>query len=195
MDAEGVVEVYWAADAPQAHLVKTVLKKAGIDARVVGEMLQAALGELPMGPATSPRIWVPRKDEARARAIIAAWEKQRSEDRTEERAAWACPRCGEEVEGSFDICWKCQAPRDPTAEPEGDGADRADTKSDAGSPLGQVLREGGERPVRNFLLVSVFCTLTLTVFARHWGFAGGAAAAVLVGVVLACWLGSVRRGR
>jgi Flp pilus assembly protein TadB len=175
--------------------VKTVLKKAGIDARVVGEMLQAALGELPMGPATSPRVWVPRKDETRARAVIAEWEQQRSEDRTEERAPWACPRCGEEVEGSFDICWKCQAPRDPTAKPESDGANRPDPESDGGSPLDQVLREGGERPVRNFLFVSLFCTLALIFGARHWGFVGGAAAAVLVGVVSACWLGSARRGR
>jgi Flp pilus assembly protein TadB len=158
-------------------------------------MLQAAVGELPWGPVTSPRVWVSKQDEARALAIIAEWERQHRDDRTEQRAPWACPRCGEEVEGNFDICWKCQAPRDPTEEPESDGADRAEPKSDTGSPLGQVLREGGERPVRNFLFVSLFCTLALIVGTRLWGLPGGAAAAVLVGVVLACWLGSVRRGR
>jgi len=195
VDDPGVVEVYWAADAPQAHLVKTVLEKAGIDVRVVGEMLQAGLGELPMGPATSPRIWVPRKDEARARAVIAELEKHRHDDRTEQRAPWDCPRCGEEVEGNFDICWKCQAPRDPTEEPESFGANPADTKSSPDGPVEKVLREGGGRPVKDFVFVSLFCSGALIAGTRLGGFPVGAAAAVLVGIASACWLERARQGR
>lgn len=113
MDDTNVVEVYWAKDAPHAHLVKTVLQKAGIPAEVVGEMLQAAVGELPMGPASSPRVWVSKGDEARARAIIAEWEKERREEPAGESAPWVCAHCGAEVDAGFDLCWKCQRPRPP----------------------------------------------------------------------------------
>jgi hypothetical protein len=111
VDDENVVEVYWAKDAPQAHLVKTVLRRAGIDAQVVGEMLQQAIGELPMGPTTSPRVWVAKSDEARARAVIAEWERERRTAPAAAGAPWTCPGCGAEVDAGFDLCWKCQGPR------------------------------------------------------------------------------------
>lgn len=190
MDDDAVVEVYWAADAPQAHLVKTVLEKAGIEVHVVGEMLQQAAGDLPLGPATSPRIWVHKEDEERARAVIAAWERERREDRMEQPAPWTCSRCGEQVDGTFDICWKCQAPRDPTVETE-----LSVPKARAGDPVERVLREGGGNPLRTFLTVSVVCTVVLVVGTSLWGFLVGAWAAVLVGVVWACWLERVRQGR
>lgn len=193
MDDDAVVEVYWAADAPQAHLVKTVLERAGIEVHVVGEMLQQAVGELPMGPATSPRVWVPKEDEARARAVIAEWEKQGSEDRTEPQAPWTCPGCGEQVDGNFDICWKCQAPKDPAAEPERDAGAPPSSRPD--DPLEKVLREGGGRPVSTFLVVSAVCTVVLFVGTMQWGFFVGAWAAVVVAVVWACWLERVRQGK
>ena len=118
VDDENVVEVYWAADAPQAHLVKAVLRKAGIEAQVVGEMLQAAVGELPFGPATSPRVWVAKTDEDRARAVIAEWEKERRDQPTSGRTPWTCPHCDADVDAGFDLCWKCQAKRPP---PDGAG--------------------------------------------------------------------------
>jgi hypothetical protein len=115
VDDANVVEVYWAKDAPHAHLVKTALQKAGIPAEVVGEMLQAAVGDLPWGPSTSPRVWVAKQDEARARAVIAEWERQRREEPDDGGVTWACPHCGAEVDAGFDVCWKCQGPR-----PEGE---------------------------------------------------------------------------
>jgi len=195
VDDAGVVEVYWAADAPQAHLVKTVLERAGIEVHVVGEMLQGAVGELPMGPTTSPRLWVPKGAEARARAVIAEWEKRLRVERTEERAPWACPRCGEEVDGNFDICWKCQASRDPTYEPEPDDASRPDTKSSPDAGLERILREGGGSRVRTFLVVSLVCTVVLILGTMHWGFPVGVWAAIVAGVVWACWLERVRQGK
>lgn len=193
MDDDAVVEVYWAADAPQAHLVKTVLEKAGIEVHVVGEMLQQAVGDLPMGPTTSPRVWVPKEQEARARALIAEWEQERRANLAEPQAPWTCPACGEAVDGNFDICWKCQAPRDPAGAPEPDDASTPPAR--AGDPVEQALREGGGRPVRTFLLVSAVCTVVLFVGTMRWGFLVGAWAAVVVGVVWACWLERVRQGR
>jgi len=96
-----------------AHLAKAVLEDAGISAQVVGEMLQAGAGELAMGPSSSPRVWVSEEDQARARTIIAEWEKQSRADPTGSHPSWKCAQCGESVEGNFDICWNCQGPRPP----------------------------------------------------------------------------------
>jgi len=30
---------------------------------------------------------------------------------------WTCPRCGNEVDGGFEICWSCQAAREQHPEP------------------------------------------------------------------------------
>ena len=109
MGDETNVEVYWSADAQDAHLVEGILEDAGIAARVVGEMLQAGAGELAMGPGSSPRVWVSETDQARARTIVAEWEKQRRADRSAVATPWKCAQCGEDVEGNFDICWNCQS--------------------------------------------------------------------------------------
>ena len=50
-----------------------LLEEAGINARVVGEVLGNAAGGLPLGEATAPRIWVLGNDAARAREIIGRW--------------------------------------------------------------------------------------------------------------------------
>ncbi len=109
---DDILEVYWAPDAHEAHLVCGLLEEAGIKARVVGEMLQSAAGELPPGPTIAPRVWVLASDEIRAREVIATWEERRKAARTEDPPAmWACPNCSESVDGTFDICWNCQTQR------------------------------------------------------------------------------------
>ena len=107
MSHEPTVEVYWARDAQDAHLVAGLLQSEGIEAVVVGEMLQAAAYELAVGPSSSPRVRVGAADEQRALAVIAASQLSRG-DETE---PWTCGNCGEQVEGNFDICWKCESPR------------------------------------------------------------------------------------
>ena len=112
MSEEETVEIYWAKDAQEAHQVKALLERAGISARVVGELLIGGAGELPMGLATSPRVWVSRADAGRARQLCAEWEQARGSDRAAGGSPWTCARCGSSVEGNFDICWSCQSPRD-----------------------------------------------------------------------------------
>jgi len=69
-DDTRVLEVYSAATATEAHLLKDRLAAEGIHAQVVGETLQSAAGGLPLGETLAPRVWVLQADEARARAII-----------------------------------------------------------------------------------------------------------------------------
>jgi hypothetical protein len=59
------------------------------------------LGELPLEDSL-PQLWVERDDEhARARELIHAYFKDTP------APAVACPACGEENPGSFELCWNC----------------------------------------------------------------------------------------
>ncbi|HIN81099.1 MAG TPA: DUF2007 domain-containing protein [Planctomycetes bacterium] len=74
------IEVSSALDIPHAYLLKSVLEEEGIEVRIGNEFLQAGLGELPAGFATSPRILVYESDAPRARKILAEAEKVDGED-------------------------------------------------------------------------------------------------------------------
>ena len=111
MDTDDIVDLYWARDEHEAYEIKGMLERAGIKAEVLGAGLSDARGELPMGPATSPQIWVPKSSERRARQLCAEWERLRDTARAGPAPAWTCPRCGERVEGHFDICWNCESTR------------------------------------------------------------------------------------
>jgi enoyl-CoA hydratase len=69
-----LVEVYRAKDSPQAHVLRSALEDAGIHALVEGDLLQGALGELPVGWSTAPRIMVEEHDAPQARALLERWE-------------------------------------------------------------------------------------------------------------------------
>ena len=62
------VELYRARNLPEAHALLMALEREGILARVENEMLQAAVGGLPAGSATAPRVLVGPADEDAARA-------------------------------------------------------------------------------------------------------------------------------
>ena len=106
MRDDHIVEVYWARNLQIAHTVRGLLESAGIEARVVGETLQGAIGELPAGPESSPRVWVKREDEERAKKICDEFDAKSASGE-----AWVCDNCGSDVDSGFDICWNCQATR------------------------------------------------------------------------------------
>ena len=108
MDHE-ISEVYAARDTQEVHLIQAVLKDAGIEARVVGDQLQSALGELST-MASTPRIWVHSADVERARDMIADWQASVQSEEPPQ-GEWRCANCGEQNEAAFDICWSCQTAR------------------------------------------------------------------------------------
>lgn len=64
--------VFDASSNIEAHLVMHQLQQAGIDARIEGEYLQGAIGELPA--AGNIRVLVDSKDVDEARLVIAEWD-------------------------------------------------------------------------------------------------------------------------
>ena len=101
------LEVYSAVDVPEAHLVQAVLLEAGIEARIVGEHLQNAVGDLP-AVSIAPRIWVHEQNFERAREVIMKWQQEKRESQTPGAPKWKCSDCGETNEPAFDLCWNCQ---------------------------------------------------------------------------------------
>jgi hypothetical protein len=106
---EDIVEVYSAANVTEAHFLRDLLTEQGIEAQVVGESLPS----LPPGQESAPRLWVHRRDEQRAQAMLEEYERRQQAPHpdAEPRNAWKCPTCGELVEADFELCWNCQTPR------------------------------------------------------------------------------------
>lgn len=95
--AESVIEI--------AHL-RNVLEQAGIACVVRNERLGGVIGEIPFVECW-PELWVLRNgEELRARGLI-----DTARAATEPQPDWICRECGERVEGVFDACWRCEAPR------------------------------------------------------------------------------------
>lgn len=109
--SDEVVDVYTAANGPQAHFLKGLLADAGIEARVVGDALQAA----GYNTVTPPHLWVRANRAEAAREVLQAWEFHSHEPHPENRPppTWICPTCEAEVDDDFDLCWQCQTPRKP----------------------------------------------------------------------------------
>lgn len=114
MSDDDVVEVYLAADTPQAHFLRNLLAEAGIDAEVIGGTISSSLG-LPAGIEAAPSVLVRKADEARARELLTEFEKIHAQPHpdAEPAPAWKCSACNEMVDDDFDVCWNCQNPRVP----------------------------------------------------------------------------------
>lgn len=94
--------VYAAANLQDAHLLLGLLAATGIDARVLNASAYGALGEIPLA-STYPEIWIVNaRDLARAREVIATFERPPSAARS-----IGCASCGEDNPAGFEICWNC----------------------------------------------------------------------------------------
>lgn len=85
-------KVYACNLAVEAHMVCDLLSQAGISARVDGEFLQSAAGEIPLGNTVKVRVDPARA--AEAREVIADWEKLQPAEPTpipvaKGRGAWS----------------------------------------------------------------------------------------------------------
>ena len=84
--------------------VKNQLENAGIGCFLKNEFAAGAAGDLsPLD--TWAEVWIINdSDWLGAQALL----EQAAQPDAE---AWLCPACGEQNEGSFEICWQCQTER------------------------------------------------------------------------------------
>jgi hypothetical protein len=66
-DPDDVVRLVTAPNPVQAHIWEQALREAGIASRVVGDYLDAGLGDL---PGVRAELWVHRDDVERAQAVL-----------------------------------------------------------------------------------------------------------------------------
>ena len=99
-----MLRVYRASDLPSAHLLAGLLRRSGIDARVLNENAQGGLGDIPFGE-VYPEVWIVHpQDKLSAQRIIAEFERAPAD-----AGLVFCRDCAEENPGNFELCWKCGA--------------------------------------------------------------------------------------
>lgn len=133
MSSHDPTEVYAARDEIDATLVQAMLAEAGIEARIVGGQIMGAVGEVPAGLPSAPRVWVAEEHAEEAKKLIRQMEEKRrktwqqdtqADDGKEsdsaiggqlpasaDQGSWECQGCHETVTVDFEICWNCQRPR------------------------------------------------------------------------------------
>jgi hypothetical protein len=96
--------LYQAGDRIEAELLRDLLDRHQIQARVFGDFLSGAAGELPAN--IYPSLWLlDDTDLPRAQALLRDWL---AENQARANASsWVCHGCGELIDGSFDLCWRC----------------------------------------------------------------------------------------
>jgi hypothetical protein len=82
-DPNDVIRLMEAPNPAQAHIWEQALRNEGIDCKVVGDFLDAGLGDI---TGVLPEIWVHRDDLARAQAVLEHRFK------TPEEKSWEGPR-------------------------------------------------------------------------------------------------------
>jgi hypothetical protein len=103
-----VKQIHIARHAPEAHLVKGFLESNGISAAVRGEFLTSGWGELPVDVCS---VWIEDdRQYERAHALLVAFLRG-DYAREFQDQSWRCPKCGEQLEGQFTQCWKCETRR------------------------------------------------------------------------------------
>ena len=84
---------------------KNVLEQNGIRCVIKNEQLSSALGEVPFLECL-PELWVLRDgDLHRAERLLNELKRD-----VPSGASWRCPKCHEENEGQFAVCWNCGEP-------------------------------------------------------------------------------------
>jgi hydrogenase maturation factor HypF (carbamoyltransferase family) len=89
------------------YVLKETLESQGILCFIKNENPPLA-GEIPPAIAC-PELWC-MDDEQHAKAKIIIANEQAA--RISPQDAWVCPKCSEELEGQFELCWQCGTQRD-----------------------------------------------------------------------------------
>jgi hypothetical protein len=107
------VEVYRARNIALAHLLAGLIEQEGIPVQIENDLLQGAVGDIPMGWSTIPRILVEAHNGLRARAIAEEFDANQatthvdSEFGANETDSANCLSCGKPLPEDEDRCPAC----------------------------------------------------------------------------------------
>ncbi len=94
----------------QASLCVALLEQHGIVARLAESAIGAAHPILSTDTGGF-KILVMEQDAERAGRVLDEFDASQDKQILDSCHEWACPQCGEPVEGGFDLCWNCQTMR------------------------------------------------------------------------------------
>lgn len=97
--------LYTSSNALVVNHLRNLLQSEGFDCHLKNEFLYSAAGEIPP-TAIWPELWVSEADFDRAQRVMNEALADKSG-----LPHWRCAKCGELVEGQFDLCWQCGTPR------------------------------------------------------------------------------------
>lgn len=86
------------------HSAKNILELHNVDCFIKNEHSASIGGNLGLSNAAA-ELWV--RDSGDAEKATTILENEFAN--TSSIASWTCKQCGEENDGSFEICWKCQS--------------------------------------------------------------------------------------
>ena len=101
--------IYSAANATEAHLIKGLLEEEAIETILSGEELSIATGGLPID-VIQVGIMVNEEKYSEAMDIISNYEQTLKEP-VQDGKGWECEECHKVNPETFEICWSCQANR------------------------------------------------------------------------------------
>ena len=102
-----MIKVYEHFDFSRVGQMQSLLESHGIGTFIRNQYGSSVMGEVPFVEVV-PQLYVLReRDVGRAKVLLQL--DMPAEDRAGD---WVCPRCGIDVEGQFDRCWKCDLVRD-----------------------------------------------------------------------------------
>ena len=103
------VEVYRPKNLMQAHAIRMRLEDAGVEVRIEGELLQSAVGEIPLGWDTLPRILVDSSQLNQAQEIVNRSDARTVAEPIEDEAdeTTRCLACGREMADTETTCALC----------------------------------------------------------------------------------------
>ena len=162
--------IYSAGRVEEAVIVKQLLDERGIDSRIENLTLQGAVGELPAGEATNPRVRVADEDVEKAREVVKAFEHQQqiARGRTvdvdphfdENWIEWpTCPGCQRRRQTICPIC-QTAGTNLPLADPnhEGVAPSLGPTKNESDASLPLLICTTCDEPFRpRFYKVCQWC--------------------------------------
>jgi hypothetical protein len=104
-----LIEIYRARDLLEALMLRTVLEEAGVRVRLEGDQLQSAMGAVPLGWGTAPRLLVEEAEVNEALEILECAAVRHSADPQEDESeeVTRCLACGQLMGDTAVRCSSC----------------------------------------------------------------------------------------
>ncbi len=137
MSDTGPVTIARFALEHEAQIAAAKLEAAGVRTFLADAELGTMYGSYVGTASGGVQVQVTASDVDRARQILSSVDQV-------EVADWACPQCGTDVEGQFDICWNCSAERDDSVDADELPLEATEVRETPLDPVEEAQQRGAD---------------------------------------------------